>query len=328
MTTKSARLACRTDSSPGENRDVKPVTGIDPAFPRSVKAQMERALDTELTSIVRQTSGTGGRSYLIRGEAGGNWIARIRDGSTPELRKSLVVQKRAASVGVRVPTIVAAQVELREPRDFTWIVEEYLRGYEFYPERMDPELRKPTSADIGRQLRLLHTVELNGFGYLTRNLQDAPHATWGGWLDQQEARVEDALRIAACRPPDIPVITNAYRTLRHTYVDSSRLCHGDFSDDNLLVEDGSVIGVIDWENARAGDPASDVAYWFMWHGDFECLDALLAGYAPADPSGFRRRVTAHRILYAVELICTFDERHDPGGVEHCRRILNGIAAYV
>jgi aminoglycoside phosphotransferase (APT) family kinase protein len=305
----------------------EPLTPVDPAFPRSVKAQIERALDTELTSIVRQTTGIGGRSFLIGGEAG-HWIARVDDGSTPRLQKSLLAQKTAASVGVRVPAIIAAEVEVTEPADHSWMVEEHVRGSEFYPARMDPALREPTSADMGRQLRLLHTVELDGFGYLTRDLQDAPHPTWAGWVDQHEARVEDALRIAACRPADVPLIRGAYRTLRETYVDTPRLCHGDFSDDNLLVEDGSLLGVIDWECASAGDPANDVAYWFMWHGDVKCLDALLAGYAPADPGGFRQRVAAHRILSAVKFICWYSERDDPVGVEHCRRILRGIGAYV
>jgi aminoglycoside phosphotransferase (APT) family kinase protein len=304
----------------------EPFTAVDPAFPRSVKAQVERALDTTLTSIVRQTSGTGGRTYLIRSEAG-DWITRIEDGTTRNLRKSLLAQERAASAGVRVPAIVAAQLEVTDPAGSRWMVEDYLRGCEFYPERMNPELTKPTSMDIGRQLRLLHAVELNGFGYLTRDLQDTDHATWTDWVGEQEARVEDALRIANCRRADIALIKSVYPTLRHGYVETPCLCHGDFSDDNLLVEDGSLVGIVDWESALAGDPANDVAYWFMWHEDVDCLDALLAGYAPADPTGFRQRVTAHLILSAVNFICWFSVRRDPGGVEHCRRILNGISAY-
>ena len=304
--------------------DRKSSAPIDPAFPRSVKGEIEQALDTELTAIVRQTSGSGGRSYLICSEAS-RWIARIADGRTPRLHKSVLAQKTAASVGVRVPAIVAAQVEARDPADHSWTVEEYVRGSEFYPERIDPQLRKPTCADIGRQLRLLHTVELNGFGYLTRDLQDAPHATWADWVDQEEAAGENALRFAACRPAGVRLIKSAYCSLRDTYVESPRLCHGDFSDDNLLVEDGALVGVVDWECALAGDPANDVAYWYMWHGDSECLDGLLAGYAPADPSGFRERVMAHLTLAAVKFIDWFSKRRDPGGVEHCRQILSEIS---
>jgi aminoglycoside phosphotransferase (APT) family kinase protein len=303
------------------------LTAVDPAFPRAVKAEIERTLGTELTSIVRQRSGISGRCYLIGGQLG-HWIARFEAGSPPALQKALLAQERAGAAGVRVPGIIARRLELRKAGEYSWMVEEYVRGDEFYPERMDPALRKPTSADIGRQLRLLHGVELAGFGDLTRDLHDAPHANWADWMDEQETRVEEAVRIAACRVTDIPFIKDAYHSLRRGYGQSPRLCHGDFSDDNLLVRAGALLAVVDWERALAGDPASDVAYWFMWHGDAHCLDGLLAGYAPADASGFRRRVADHLILCAVKFICSFNERHDADGVEHCRRILTGASAYV
>src|SRR5688572_20947603 len=112
----------------------EPFSVIDPDFPRSVKTEIERALDTELTSIARQTSGMGGGSYLV-GNRAGHWIARVQPSSTPKLQKSLIAQKQAASAGMRVPAIVAAQVDPADKRDYCWMVEDYMRGSEFYPER-------------------------------------------------------------------------------------------------------------------------------------------------------------------------------------------------
>ena len=71
-----------------------PFSVIDPAFPRSVKTEIERTLDTELTSIARQTSGMGGGSYLV-GSGDRRWIARVQPSSTSRLQKSLVAQKKA-----------------------------------------------------------------------------------------------------------------------------------------------------------------------------------------------------------------------------------------
>lgn len=79
-----------------------------------------------------------------------------------------------------------------------------------------------------------------------------PSATFGGYLDTFEARVErgklDELAplvawLRARRPPPAaPVI-----------------CHGDFHPQNVLVEGGRVTGVLDWPNALIADPAFDVA---------------------------------------------------------------------
>jgi aminoglycoside phosphotransferase (APT) family kinase protein len=47
------------------------------------------------------------------------------------------------------------------------------------------------------------------------------------------------------------------------------IVHWDFTPDNVLVRDGRVSGVIDWEGVRAGDPAFDLV--------------TLAFYAPGTP---------------------------------------------
>ncbi|OAI41334.1 hypothetical protein AYO38_03895 [bacterium SCGC AG-212-C10] len=39
-----------------------------------------------------------------------------------------------------------------------------------------------------------------------------------------------------------------------------RLCHGDFNPSNFLYEDGHVTCLIDWENARMGDPREDLGW--------------------------------------------------------------------
>jgi aminoglycoside phosphotransferase (APT) family kinase protein len=41
--------------------------------------------------------------------------------------------------------------------------------------------------------------------------------------------------------------------------DGTVLCHLDYQPYNVLVDDGEISGIIDWSNARAGQPAEDLA---------------------------------------------------------------------
>jgi len=296
---------------------------IHPDFPLSVKTEIEPALSTELTRVERPRSGTWTHTYLI-GDREHQWVARVYEAPGRRLKKSFVVQQKAASVGMRVPKIVAHRLEAPEPGGHIWTVEEFVRGDEFFPEHFDRETRMSISVDSGRQLRRLHAVEVDGFGFFRKDALHAQYATWGEWLDAQEKGIEEAVEIAGLRGDDVPVIKAAYDALRDAYPDSARLCHGDFAGDNLLVEDGRLVAVVDWENALACDPAHDVAYWCRWHEDLECLDALLAGYDPAAPEGFRRRVLAHHVLLAVDFIVWYEEEGDREGVEDCRRMLREI----
>jgi aminoglycoside phosphotransferase (APT) family kinase protein len=58
--------------------------------------------------------------------------------------------------------------------------------------------------------------------------------------------------------------------------------HGDFRPSNLVVRDGRIVAVLDWEMAGVGDPARDLGIatmpdWGPWRGDDELLARYRAG---------------------------------------------------
>jgi aminoglycoside phosphotransferase (APT) family kinase protein len=67
-----------------------------------------------------------------------------------------------------------------------------------------------------------------------------------------------------------------------TGCETAVLCHNDAHDANVLVVDGRITGLIDWENAVAADPILDLAKaWAFSDGrSDETLEALVDGYGP------------------------------------------------
>ncbi len=51
-----------------------------------------------------------------------------------------------------------------------------------------------------------------------------------------------------------------------------RLVHGGFGYDNVLVHEGQVSAVLDWQDARFGDPLLDVAYLDFWPSGFDQVE--------------------------------------------------------
>ena len=103
---------------------------------------------------------------------------------------------------------------------------------------------------------------------------------------------------------DRPVLALALRWLEANLPAPAepRLVHGDFRLGNLLVEQGRLSGVLDWELAHLGDPHEDLAYGCMTVWRFARPDrpafglgsvaALIAAYeghggAPVDPARLR-----------------------------------------
>ena len=89
-------------------------------------------------------------------------------------------------------------------------------------------------------------------------------------------------------------------------LDGAVLVHGDFQGNNVLVQDGRVSGILDFENLVAGDPALDFKP-VHFHSDAPTRDlaALRRGYG-ARPGlfddRFMRRLLVYELVFALELL--------------------------
>ncbi len=174
-------------------------------------------------------------------------------------------------------------------------------------ETAGPEAIRAIFHQMGEAIRASHAVEVDRFGYIGRDgLVDgvASNAVYmarqferqvrllrdlGGdaALSQEIERrvVEDEAHLAACR--------------------QAVLCHNDLHEQNVLVErDGGgwvVTGVLDVENAVAGDPLLDLAKT-AYYAREEPLrrSALLDGYGPLPDDG-EIRLDLYRLYHALEL---------------------------
>ncbi|HAK52769.1 MAG TPA: phosphotransferase family protein [Gammaproteobacteria bacterium] len=101
----------------------------------------------------------------------------------------------------------------------------------------------------------LHTTDMDAVGlgdlgrkeaYLARQLKR--------WTKQWEATKTDP----------IPEMEESYRILTETMPEQvgASIVHGDFRLGNMIVKDGSMQAILDWELCTLGDPLADVGYLF------------------------------------------------------------------
>lgn len=84
--------------------------------------------------------------------------------------------------------------------------------------------------------------------------------------------------------PTAMIMLDAFLTLRRTKPRALRLSliHGDFNPANFLYENGRVTALIDWENARIGDPREDLG----WMTTMDVLSNTTVMDHPRDKGGF------------------------------------------
>lgn len=98
------------------------------------------------------------------------------------------------------------------------------------------------------------------------------------------------------------------------------LTQGDYLPKNLLIQDGTISGVIDWEFAGSAPPAYDLARWEVSAGTplRDRSDLLRRGYARvADPASAAAGMTsAFAIDWTLEIL-GWTNPASPADVQHC-----------
>jgi Ser/Thr protein kinase RdoA (MazF antagonist) len=147
----------------------------------------------------------------------------------------------------------------------------------------DPETQAiPESilVDLGRRLAEVHQVHARGFGLLDAYPPFVGVQTsWREyiWLNLSD-HVARCFVLNTLSGLDVETIEDFFvRAESILKTAPCRLLHGDPGHHNIFVHDEKVSCVIDWEDALAGDPVFDLAYWGTFCRD-EMREPLLNGY--------------------------------------------------
>lgn len=132
-------------------------------------------------------------------------------------------------------------------------------------------------------------------------------------LEAQDVRIEPALRRLWVKALAAPI------DIAPTWI------HGDFHARNVLVEAGSISGIIDWGDITAGDRATDLAaIWMLFDDPTDRLVAMRACKTVSDATWTRAKGWA--VLFGVLLLATGlvdHPRHAAIGERTLRRVVEG-----
>jgi aminoglycoside phosphotransferase (APT) family kinase protein len=149
----------------------------------------------------------------------------------------------------------------------------------------------------GALLARLHEVATRGFGPLDGS-GEGPFTDWAAAIAVSQASV------APDAPPEVSralAVLDARRDLLAAA--PARLLHFDYEPGHILVDgsSGEIACVLDFEEARGGDPVYDLTQWEVFHDAYAPFAPLLQGYLEhADlGSNFAERRLLSEIHYRV-----------------------------
>lgn len=105
-----------------------------------------------------------------------------------------------------------------------------------------------------------------------------------------------------------------------------RLVHGGFGYDNVLVHEGQVSAVLDWQDARFGDPLFDVAYLDFWPSGFDLVDLFEShcGRKGLVHDDYRHRIRCYKYYIALDAMRFFAKTENRGAYDQVIQIAEGL----
>jgi aminoglycoside phosphotransferase (APT) family kinase protein len=142
---------------------------------------------------------------------------------------------------------------------------------------MLPPPNRFTARDIATQLAKIHSIPADAFGSITAGADTTTKEHALAWIDQSCASWK------ALNTPGA-LLETSFRWLRANvdrYEGRRALVHGDYGLNNMLIDNGQMSAVLDWEFAHIGNPAYDLGYFRFQAEALGAWDEFLCAYAAA-----------------------------------------------
>lgn len=236
-------------------------------------AQVAGGRKVELVDVDQRGEGNSWETYLVTATWGQDQSASFAVKREPlsgivgsyDVAREVALLRAAAGLGLPVPGVVAHRVGAPGNRGF--FVMERLVGVVPMPHSVtrvitDPGDRAALGRRVAREMARLHAAAPESL--TLPELDPPPAAADTGRVENRQWR-QTYDEVASVR---IPVLDLALAWLDHRADQVSgrvSLVHNDFRVGNLVVhpQDGSLVGILDWETAHFSDPIADLAWFFQ-----------------------------------------------------------------
>jgi aminoglycoside phosphotransferase (APT) family kinase protein len=274
------------------------------------------------SQVTRLTEGFSNEVYAVRTRHGDEVIVRIHWWSSRYFEEESWALAHCRQLGLPTPQILLLRQNPSGDPPRVICVETRLPGQTLATLLASGQVSIPDTYPLlvaaGALLVQLHEIQTTGWGRINA-LGQGPAAHW---TEQVADSTQDASRAASLLdlaqgdvPEALHLLQVHARLLKEV---SPRLLHGDLSPQQILVSEGRVSGLIDFEFPRSGDPAWEFAYWDYYTGRRPFRGARLPtswlreGYqqASALDATFEGRITLWRVALGLELLAYHGIRDD------------------
>lgn len=198
----------------------------------------------------------------------------------------------------------------KEKFDFDFMLIEQLPGNNIAKEMtLTPELDEKITRQTGYYAYLINSIPTKKYGFFNNELAknegrlEGIHETWKEHL---YAALEENLKYLVDQKIITTTQSNQFSSIFTTHEDlmickKPGIIHNDIADWNqLATDDGTITGMIDWDESFSGDPVMEFAAYSLFY-DEPRLTWFKQGYTQekALPEGFEEKFHLYKVRYII-----------------------------
>ncbi len=262
----------------------------------ALRALVARVYGRQRVDITRAGSGASTQVYRLRTEGAVHYL-RVAEDQTDRYGVELLVHERLLGLGVRVPAIV--HYEPFDPAlDRSILITTEIPGHPI-SDIKDASLLPAVLRAAGRDLALINSLQVSGFGFMERSdpFPTSLTAEYPDALAFIEADLETDLAALRSELPQsvtdgIDLAVQEWRC--QLLAQPGKLAHGDFDGPHIYIDAAGYSGIIDFGEIRGADALYDLGHFAMLTSEWfpvPALDPLLEGFrevTPLSPQDLRR----------------------------------------
>lgn len=284
-----------------------------------VSEMIQKATGAELVERRKIIEGEMNEVYDVTTSDKQNVIVRISRSEYPSFEVEEKVIRLVRMVGVPTPKVLLIEQISLENKKLTFCVEEKIEGEPLknLMGSMDNEMLKPFISEAGRILSKINSVTVEIFGSLDGSNS---FKTWSDFIFNLESKREKIINAGKIVGADKTLIDKAFSLLRENEalfnIKEAKLLHGDFSPKHLIVHDNKIVGVIDFEGAKGGDPVRDIAWVSYFYHDTFPIEWLKEGYENKNifDDNFDLKMKLYRLHMSLDLLEYFQADKNKSGM--------------
>jgi len=290
-----------------------------------INEYVRKATGSAIAQASRVVLGVDNEVYDVTTTGHHRLIVRISYKGDPRFEAERLALDAARLAGVPTPQVLLVEQAAYDDIPVTFCIEEKVPG-----KPLDVLLKEGSHGDvnkaidqIGEVLSLLHSVKIDGFGYLQPDGkgQQASFAEIMLMANERHTELYEAASLWNVPAQKIAAgleLLNAHRELYefHTPV----LVHGDFGPQHIFVEGDHISGVIDMQDCSGNHPVFDFVGWDAYWSELVPTNKLLASYGNQSVFMESYDTLFHLVLLRESLIMLM--------VHAARRNPNGIQGFI